>query len=317
MPKRPICEPAKCIPPGPQAIDPAVRRLLDELGKSGPDHPPAIHSGVRSRAILTTAQCRAAMTPPHSDEAHLLAYAQAKGWILQAQSNVDAAPLWAMTSRGRQALRHLKANATLAKTRSTPPRHLAAATGETAAAEPAINLAESPLAWLRSRRDASGEPMISSEQFGAGERLRSDFTLAGLTPRVTMSWSGIPGSGTSRGAPAGQDNMPTDNAVAARQRITHALVAVGAEHAGILIDVCGYMKGLEQIATAEGWPRRSAKLILQRALTALARHYGLLPFVPIERTLTERLRHWGMPDYRPALGQPSRPQRPATPDQPD
>jgi len=41
-----------------------------------------------------------------------------------------------------------------------------------------INWAESPLARLWHRR------VIDAVQFDAGERLRRDFTLAGLTPRM-------------------------------------------------------------------------------------------------------------------------------------
>jgi len=48
---------------------------------------------------------------------------------------------------------------------------------------------ESPLAWLRKRRDRGGEPMITQSQFDAGERLRADFWFAQMTPRVTMNWS--------------------------------------------------------------------------------------------------------------------------------
>lgn len=43
-----------------------------------------------------------------------------------------------------------------------------------------VNLSESPLAWLMRRR------MISERQFEAGERLRSDFMVAGQAPRTTM-----------------------------------------------------------------------------------------------------------------------------------
>jgi Domain of unknown function (DUF6456) len=38
-----------------------------------------------------------------------------------------------------------------------------------------VNPAESPLAWLRRRKDRDGEAMISQAQFDAGERLRSEF----------------------------------------------------------------------------------------------------------------------------------------------
>ena len=45
-----------------------------------------------------------------------------------------------------------------------------------------VNLAESPLAWLAARGH------VSARQGEAGERLRADYEMAGLGPRVTMRW---------------------------------------------------------------------------------------------------------------------------------
>ncbi len=61
--------------------------------------------------------------------------------------------------------------------------------------QPTLNPAESPIAWLRRRKDKDGEPMISQPQFDAGERLRADFWFAQMTPRVTANWSGVGGYG--------------------------------------------------------------------------------------------------------------------------
>jgi hypothetical protein len=46
-----------------------------------------------------------------------------------------------------------------------------------------VDPAESPLAWLRRRKDRDGEAMISQVQFDAGERLRANFWFAQMTPR--------------------------------------------------------------------------------------------------------------------------------------
>jgi hypothetical protein len=90
----------------------------------------------------------------------------------------------------------------------------------------------------------------------------------------------------------------SDRAVAARQRFHRALDAVGVELAGLLVDVCCRDIGLVAAERARGWPLRSAKVVLDVALTALARHYGLIaPDRPVER----RPRHWGDADYRPTL----------------
>ena len=67
----------------------------------------------------------------------------------------------------------------------------------------------------------------------------------------------------------------SDTIVAARQRVRAALDAAGPEFAGLLLDVCCFLKGLEDVERERKWPPRSAKLVLQLGLDRLARHYGL------------------------------------------
>lgn len=149
-----------------------------------------------------------------------------------------------------------------------------------------INHAESPLAWLRRRRDRSGAAMIDEIAFAAGERLRADMTRARMTPRVTASWE--PAASAGNGARLRQE--PGDMALAARQRVARALAAAGDEFAGVLVDVCGFLKGLEQVEQERGWPARSGKLILRMALARLAAHYGLSAAQGPERTRTRAWR---------------------------
>ncbi|MDR6303650.1 hypothetical protein GGQ85_001344 [Nitrobacter vulgaris] len=133
------------------------------------------------------------------------------------------------------------------------------------------NDSESPLAWLARRKGRDGRAMISPNQFAAGERLRADFTRGNLTPRVTSNWSAPTGG---RGSGAGACEM-TDLIVAARQRVRRALEACGPEFSGLLMDVCCFLRGLEDVERERGWPPRSAKVVLQLALDRLATHYGL------------------------------------------
>jgi hypothetical protein len=136
----------------------------------------------------------------------------------------------------------------------------------------AIDESESPLAWLARRKGRNGQPLIEPVQFQAGERLRTDFTRANLTPSVTSSWDPSVSHGR-RGQGAGATF--TDAVVAAREQLNLAINAVGPELAGVLLDVCCFLKGLEDVERERRWPQRSAKIILQLGLDRLARHYGL------------------------------------------
>lgn len=142
---------------------------------------------------------------------------------------------------------------------------------ETGISRVTVNDSESPLGWLASRKGRDGRALIGQDQFIAGERLRADFTRGHLAPRVTSSWSG---TGRTRGAGGGAGEM-TDLIVASRQRVRLALEACGPEFAGLLMDVCCFLHGLEDAERSRGWPPRSGKVVLQLALSRLARHYGV------------------------------------------
>jgi hypothetical protein len=158
---------------------------------------------------------------------------------------------------------------------------------------------EGPLAWLRRRKDRDGQSLITEPQFDAGKRLAADFWHAQMSPRVTADWSATTaGRRTRRSAPGTGVDLK-DNVVAARMRVSRALAAVGPELAGILLDVCCHEIGLESAGRTQGWPQRAAKVVLQLALTRLARHYGLL--APDSLPHVRRPRHWGDDDYRPTL----------------
>ena len=53
---------------------------------------------------------------------------------------------------------------------------------------PAIERAESPLAWLATRRGKAGEPLVSALGLQAGERLRRDLTMAQILPQAFGPW---------------------------------------------------------------------------------------------------------------------------------
>lgn len=136
-----------------------------------------------------------------------------------------------------------------------------------------INEAESPLAWLARRKGRNGQPLIAPDRLQAGERLRAEFTRAQLTPRVTSNWTAAVAQGPRGGGAMGAAAL-TDAVISARERVRQALDAVGPEFAGLLLDVCCFLKGLEDVERERRWPPRSAKVVLQLGLDRLARHYG-------------------------------------------
>ena len=163
-----------------------------------------------------------------------------------------------------------------------------------------INRNESPVGQLARRRDRSGKPLLQPFQVAAAERLRLDFERGQLQPRITANWSAAVSSRRRSGASGGIADL-TDAAMAARRRFDRAITGVGPELSGVLVDACCFLKGLETIERERLWPARSAKLVLQLALAALARHYGLNEGAAgAERPRT--IRRWGTVYYRPKIG---------------
>ncbi len=136
-----------------------------------------------------------------------------------------------------------------------------------------IDEGESPLAWLARRKGRDGRALIAPAQLQAGERLRADFTRAQLMARTTANWT-APVAQARRGGGSDRASAFTDVVVAARQSVRQALDAVGPEFSGLLLDVCCFLKGLEDVERERGWPPRSAKVVLQLGLDRLARHFG-------------------------------------------
>jgi hypothetical protein len=124
------------------------------------------------------------------------------------------------------------------------------------------NLAESPLGWLKARG------LVSDRQFEAGERLRGDWTVAGMGPRVTMRWDA--------GARSTGDALdPTLAQIAAKRRMEAALDAVGAGLKDVLWRIVCAGEGMESAERALGWPARAGRVVLTLALDRLADFYRL------------------------------------------
>lgn len=158
------------------------------------------------------------------------------------------------------------------------------------------NIKESPLSGLYRAYGASKRAWLSAAEFDAGERLRSDFEYAQMGPKITASWDPNAHLNGGKGGRRPTQNH-SDLAMSARARMRHAIETVGPELSGVLLDVCCYLKGMEDVERDRKWPRRSAKLMLKVALSILARHYN----PPIKGSHASKPLHWGQPDYRPKM----------------
>lgn len=133
-----------------------------------------------------------------------------------------------------------------------------------------INLTESPLARL-----ASGDTaFLERHHVEAGERIRRLVERAQLQPRLTMAYSASRTAGNRQQAATDVSDLAAD----ARRSLAKIHRLLPRDCAGVVLDVCGLLKGLQEVERDRGWPRRSAKLVLRIGLEQLAQHYGLGPF---------------------------------------
>lgn len=133
-----------------------------------------------------------------------------------------------------------------------------------------VNIAESPLLMLARRREPDGRPFLAAELIAAGERLREDFELAQMGPRVTQNWdrfltSGVDVSRVSVGMGGGSEG--------ARNRVAAALRELGPGMGDMCLRVCCFLEGVEMTERRLGWSARSGKIVLRLALMRLERHY--------------------------------------------
>lgn len=128
-----------------------------------------------------------------------------------------------------------------------------------------VNLAESPLGWLR----AHGK--LTDRQAAAGELLRRDFERAQLGARVTMRWEATPPGDGARGR--ADPGFASDAQLAAKQRFDAAIAAAGSGLADILWRVVCAGESVPLAEKALAWPARAGRLVLVLALDRVADYY--------------------------------------------
>ena len=129
---------------------------------------------------------------------------------------------------------------------------------------------ESPIQLLARRKGKDGQPFLDTGMVRAGERLREDFELAQIGPRITGNWDRLLSGGVSGG---GAGSGVTSGPAAARDRVLGALDELGPGLSDVALRCCCYMEGLEQAEKRLGWSARSGKIVLRIALQRLQAHY--------------------------------------------
>lgn len=183
-------------------------------------------------------------------------------WI--ACQQVGRVSRYEITNAGRAALRALLGGESLDRRRDD-------AADDTERRTRPVTI-ETPVMTLARRRDRDGKPFLSADLVAAAERLREDFEVAQMGPRITMEWDhlaiGRP-KATSRGAAA----PATAGSGAARDRVAAALRELGPGLADMALRCCCHLEGLETAERKLGWSARSGKIVLRIALLRLKRHY--------------------------------------------
>ncbi len=142
-------------------------------------------------------------------------------------------------------------------------------------------------------RGRGGEPaFLEPHQLEAARRVQALFERSHLRPRVTMHYGPRIGGGRGHGNDIG------DMAADARRQLAGLYAALPADCADLVVDICGFEKGLQEAETERGWPRRSAKLVLRIGLEAAAQRFGLTSNAT--GAPTKRVQTWMEEGARPA-----------------
>ena len=135
-----------------------------------------------------------------------------------------------------------------------------------------FNLAESPLTLLGRKQDRNGVAYLTPELVEAGERLREDFEVAQMGPRVSQNWDRFLTGGGRDGFDPGSKGF--GSGYDARGRVERALAFLGPGLSDVALRCCCYLEGLENAEKRMGWSARSGKIVLRIALQRLHLHYS-------------------------------------------
>ena len=268
---------SKDTTPDEKTIEKEARRILRRLCETGAVLAVAaeMQKAVVVRDLPGGQTTRTAVVDRHVAQAMAL-----KDWI--SVSGSGRITRYEITTAGRAALKRMLADQAAANGGNEPKNLFGEqhkvwsekSVNETGSETPRrmrYNLAESPLAALARRKDKNGQAFLSDELVSVGERLREDFELAQMGPRIAQNWEKFM-TGGDRGGFA-NDSGVGQGPQAARERVSAALKDLGPGLGDVVLRCCCFLEGMETAEKRMGWSARSGKIVLRIALQRLKQHY--------------------------------------------
>ena len=256
--------------PSDDEIDREAKRILRRLSEPGACLAVAKEM---EKAVVVREQAEGESVRTAALDRHVAEEMALKDWISCAAPGRISR--YRITSAGRAALKRLVSDGARDDAFGAQHRDLVARDEEDhdgrGGGRVRYNAAESPLTALARRRDKDGQPFLSHRMVAAGERLREDFELAQMGPRVAQNWDRFLTVG-DRAAVAGDGGLAR-GPKAARERVLAALGDLGPGLGDIVLRCCCFLEGLEATERRMGWSARSGKIVLRIALQRLCRHY--------------------------------------------
>lgn len=262
---------------GPEVLSAAEMTLLRRLGETGAQL--VVSKGLKKAMVMRTnpdkTQSRTAVV-----NAHLAGSSVIKDWLRCVKTGRIS--LYEVTEAGRAALKRAIAQDTI---KGKPQDECSESPstfseqhkewGERVIHDPdrgmerkRVNLRESPLTVLGRKKDRFGTPFLNGELIAAGDRLREDFELAQMGPRVGQNWDRF-----LTGGQRGGFRSSSGGSNAAQERLSAALSALGTGLDDIVLRCCCFLEGLEAAEKKLGWSARSGKIVLRIALQRLRDYY--------------------------------------------
>lgn len=133
-----------------------------------------------------------------------------------------------------------------------------------------VNVAESPVTLLARRKGKDGKAFLDTRLVTAGERLREDFELSQMGPKITQNWDSFLTGPSKHSSP---DSGVGAGSASALKRLRDAMKALGPGLSDIALQCCCLQNGLEVAEKRLGWSARSGKVVLRIALQRLQQHY--------------------------------------------